>query len=121
MKLFPQDVDVQSVLRSECCETQAHTMHGNLNEGISGFCAPCKVQHGQSGPKWAGQESPMVSITGALGVLVLTDTKKARLQRLELVLALVAVTTQSETCLAPQCWKHTRYSCIISRAADLLV
>ncbi len=44
-----QDVDVESVLRSECCETQATQMHGSLNEGILDLCAPCRVQHGQSG------------------------------------------------------------------------
>ena len=36
----------------------------------------------------------MVSITGALSFLVPIDTNKARLQRLELVLALVTVATQ---------------------------
>ena len=90
-----QDVDVESVLRSACCETQAHTMHGSLNEGILGFCAPCRVQHGQSGPKWAAQESAIVSIIGALSLLVPIDTNKARLQRLELVPSFVTLATQA--------------------------
>ena len=99
-----QDIDVESVLRSISCKTQAHTMHGSLDEGIpkmriSGFCATRRVQQGQSGPQWAGHESARVSIIGALGLLVLIDTNKARLQRLELVLALVTVATQVRSAL----------------------
>ena len=69
-------------------------MHGSLNEGILGFCAACRVQHGQS-RHGQGKARAMVSITGALSFLVPIDTNKARLQRLELVLALVTVATQA--------------------------
>ena len=69
-------------------------MHGSLNEGILGFCAACRVQHGQS-RHGQGKARAMVSITGALSFLVPIDTNKARLQRLELALALVTVATQA--------------------------
>lgn len=53
-----QDIDVESVLRSISCKTQAHTMHGSLNEGILGFCATRRSSKGNQGHNGQGMKVP---------------------------------------------------------------
>ena len=62
---------------------------------------------------WTGQELAMVSITGARGFLVPIDANNVRLQRLELVPALVTLPTQS-TISGSAVWAAKHHRCVCS-------